>query len=267
MGKVDVTIDHGGTSVRYTTYAHEGQLSTIMELLERDLSEPYSIFTYRAFLEENPELTLVAEAEGKIIGVVMCKMEMHKARAPLPMTRRCYLGMIAVEKEHRRLKIGAKLVEMVIEVAKEQGADEMVLETEFCNKAALGLYRSLGFIAQKHLRCYYLNNGDAVRLKLPLTPSLLYDWHQAPSNMSGLAGLGLPPSALAAGDDGSGGDAFASAAAAAAASGGNALNPLAMMAARRLGDPMGSSPPPKVPPSLELGWPKTFGAPLPGTNR
>lgn len=47
-----------------------------------------------------------------------------------------------------------------------QGAEEVVLETEITNKAALALYENLGFIKDKRLHRYYMNGVDAFRLKL-----------------------------------------------------------------------------------------------------
>ena len=46
------------------------------------------------------------------------------------------------------------------------GCDEVVLETEIINKAALRLYENLGFVRDKRLFRYYLNGVDALRLKL-----------------------------------------------------------------------------------------------------
>jgi len=43
---------------------------------------------------------------------------------------------------------------------------EIVLETELQNTGALNLYYNLGFIRDKFLPMYYLNGGDAYRLKL-----------------------------------------------------------------------------------------------------
>jgi hypothetical protein len=43
-----------------------------------------------------------------------------------------------------------------------------VLETEFDNAPALGLYTSLGFVPEKRLHRFYLNGKDAFRLVLPL---------------------------------------------------------------------------------------------------
>jgi len=51
---------------------------------------------------------------------------------------------------------------------KEGGVDEIVLETEFDNHAALSLYESLGFIREKRLHRFYLNGKDAFRLVLAI---------------------------------------------------------------------------------------------------
>ena len=52
----------------------------------------------------------------------------------------------------------------------EQGADEILLETEVTNLAALRLYEALGFVRDKRLSSYYLSGFDAFRLKLLITP-------------------------------------------------------------------------------------------------
>jgi len=49
---------------------------------------------------------------------------------------------------------------------KEEGADEIILETEITNLSALRLYESFGFIRDKRLLSYYLNGNDAYKLKL-----------------------------------------------------------------------------------------------------
>jgi len=53
---------------------------------------------------------------------------------------------------------------------KEDGVDEIVLETEYDNFAALSLYESLGFIREKRLYRFYLNGKDAFRLVLAVPP-------------------------------------------------------------------------------------------------
>ena len=58
-------------------------------------------------------------------------------------------------------------------IRSKEGCDEVVLEAEVTNKAALGLYANLGFVRDKYLHRYYLNGADAYRLKLWLTEKSL----------------------------------------------------------------------------------------------
>ena len=49
-----------------------------MKMMTRDLSEPYPIYTYRYFVHQFPELTLIAEHDGKTIGTIVSKIDMNK---------------------------------------------------------------------------------------------------------------------------------------------------------------------------------------------
>lgn len=57
--KIGTTAVAGAEGVRLVEYEDERQLSDIMSLVDRDLSEPYSIFTYRYFLHNWPGLCFV----------------------------------------------------------------------------------------------------------------------------------------------------------------------------------------------------------------
>lgn len=62
-------------------YADETDLPIIMELIDRDLSEPYSIFTYRYFVQQWPQLCYIAlEPGGSVVGVVVCKQVGQRRR-------------------------------------------------------------------------------------------------------------------------------------------------------------------------------------------
>ena len=74
--------------------------------------------------------------------------------------------MLSVEPECRRMGLGRLLVQKSIDQMKELGVDEVMLETEITNIAALKLYESFGFIRDKRLPCYYLSGIDAYKLKL-----------------------------------------------------------------------------------------------------
>jgi len=150
----DIVID-------YVTYESEKQMPDIMRLIQKDLSEPYSIYTYRYFIHNWPHLCFLALHDDLCVGAIVCKLDMHKK-----MIHRGYIAMLAVDEKYRKQKIGTNLVLRAIQVMSMQGADEIVLETEVTNKPALNLYENLGFVRDKRLFRYYLNGVDALRLKL-----------------------------------------------------------------------------------------------------
>lgn len=53
--------DRQKKKVQYVPYQDETELMAIMQLIEKDLSEPYSIYTYRYFIHSWPELCLLAK--------------------------------------------------------------------------------------------------------------------------------------------------------------------------------------------------------------
>ncbi|GAV53380.1 hypothetical protein ZYGR_0AI06640 [Zygosaccharomyces rouxii] len=141
----------------------------IKKLIDADLSEPYSIYVYRYFLNRWPELAYLAfDEDGKEpdipIGCVVCKSETHRGRR-----MRGYIGMLAVESGYRGQGIAKTLVTKSIEKMAKDGCDEIMLETEVENQVALNLYENMGFIRMKRMFRYYLNEGDAYKLILPLT--------------------------------------------------------------------------------------------------
>ena len=152
----------------WRTFESEKDLAKIMEMMQRDLSEPYPIYTYRYFVHQWPELTLIAEWKGQTIGCVVSKLDDNKkAGLQGPIVRkRGYVAMLSVEPEYRRIGLGRALVKKSIDKMVEAGADEIMLETEITNTVALKLYESFGFIRDKRLISYYLNGVDAFKLKL-----------------------------------------------------------------------------------------------------
>ncbi|KAM9338823.1 N-alpha-acetyltransferase 30 [Symphorus nematophorus] len=157
-GRAEEEESHG---IRYVRYESELQMPWIMRLITKDLSEPYSIYTYRYFIHNWPQLCFLAMVEQECVGAIVCKLDMHKK-----MFRRGYIAMLAVDSKHRRKSIGTNLVKKAIYAMVEGDCDEVVLETEITNKSALKLYENLGFVRDKRLFRYYLNGVDALRLKL-----------------------------------------------------------------------------------------------------
>lgn len=148
--------------VSYEQFQGEQELERMLELIEADLSEPYSVYTYRFFLNNWPSLCFNCKEKktGKIIGTVVGKIQHHKKGS-----MRGYIGMLAVDKGFRGRGIGTTLVQNLLEEMKRSAAGEIVLEAEVSNTNALKLYEGLGFFRDKYLLRYYFNGSDAYRLK------------------------------------------------------------------------------------------------------
>ncbi|KAI0752181.1 acyl-CoA N-acyltransferase [Fomes fomentarius] len=148
-------------SIIYRQYSGESELPHIMALVQHELSEPYVIYTYRYFLQQWPHLSFLAypSQSSDPVGVIVCKQSLHR-----DVTNRGYIAMLSVHKNWRKRGIASTLVRRTVEIMKKHGVEEVVLETEFDNSAALSLYESLGFIREKRLWRFYLNGKDAFRL-------------------------------------------------------------------------------------------------------
>jgi len=151
--------------------AKEGEyLPQIRELISKDLSEPYSIYVYRYFLYQWAELCFMAldtTDHNRLAGIVICKLEPHRG-GPL----RGYIAMLATKERHRGKGIAKTLVSKAIDLMISKDADEIALETEETNTAAMKLYEGLGFLRSKKLHRYYLNGNSAYRLLLYLKPGV-----------------------------------------------------------------------------------------------
>merc|ERR1712194_513036 len=116
-----ITID----DLEWRTFESEEDLATIMRMMMRDLSEPYPIYTYRYFVHQWPELTLIAHYKGRVIGTVVSKIDNIKKKRSVmnddgetgPITRKQgYIAMLSVEPEFRRLGLGRLLVKKSIDL-------------------------------------------------------------------------------------------------------------------------------------------------------
>lgn len=127
------------SDVTLSQYEGEHQLQGVIDLISVDLSEPYSIFTYRYFINQWPHLcfnALVADPDepgGKrIVGTIVCKQDRHRSGA-----MRGYIAMLAVHSSTRKRGMGSQLVQLAVHAMRASGCDEAVLETELTNIGAL----------------------------------------------------------------------------------------------------------------------------------
>ncbi|MBN3298704.1 NAA30 acetyltransferase, partial [Amia calva] len=112
-------------SIQYVRYESELQMPDIMRLITKDLSEPYSIYTYRYFIHNWPQLCFLAMVREECVGAIVCKLDMHKK-----MFRRGYIAMLAVDSKYRRKGIGTNLVKKAIYAMVDGDCDEVCSATD-----------------------------------------------------------------------------------------------------------------------------------------
>ncbi|CAD5222869.1 unnamed protein product [Bursaphelenchus okinawaensis] len=153
-------------------------LKTLMEVVDAELSEPYSIYTYRYFIHNWPDLCFLAKVKGtdEIIGGVVCKDEV--INVPTHLYRRGYIAMLAVNEPWRNLGLGSQLVITAIDALARRDCNEVILETESTNGGSLGLYERLGFCRDDRMHRYYLNGNDAFRLRY-----FIGKYHEVPEDV------------------------------------------------------------------------------------
>lgn len=114
----------------YENFTSAAQIKAIVDLIEKDLSEPYSIYTYRCFIYQWPNLcklvslcsravdysklcdallisnslTLKAFVDRKLVGVIICKFIGSSKE------KKGYIAMLAVSEKYRKMGIGTREV-------------------------------------------------------------------------------------------------------------------------------------------------------------
>ena len=153
----------------YKTYPGYKQRQRIVDIMTKYLSEPYPIYTYMYFLDLFPDCTILCYDKNKrdenneyfVAGAVVGNINKK------PNKVQGYIAMLAVEEEYRKKGLGRKMVELLMDIFKKSyKVNEISIETEVDNYAALGLYESFGFVRTKMYINYYFNANNAYKLKL-----------------------------------------------------------------------------------------------------
>lgn len=156
----------------------------VMAMISDELSEPYSIFTYRYFVSNWPELCLYVTKGATVTAVskskahlnsllsqaVFCRVE--RCRNTSKLARNGYVAMLVVNSRYRRFGIATRLISHSINRMFALGCNTVTLESEVCNKIALTLYGKLGFVRDSRLSTYYMSGTDAYKLSLRLTKTI-----------------------------------------------------------------------------------------------
>lgn len=110
------------------------------EQWQRELSEP-----------QRPVLGL-RDAEGGLLALASAWLVVDEL----------HITAVAVHPDHRRQGLARRVLEALLRLASQAGAERATLEVSSANAAARALYASLGFKEVAVRRAYYRNGEDAL---------------------------------------------------------------------------------------------------------
>ena len=134
----------------------ESHIHGIAEMEKLCFSDPWSVNSITAELNNPLSLWIVAMDEDKLVGYVGSQSVMGWSD----------MMNLAVLPEYRRMGIGEALVEALTEKLKEKENTCLALEVRASNDPAIALYHKLGFVQVGRRPNYYRNpKEDALILR------------------------------------------------------------------------------------------------------
>ncbi len=137
-------------------------LQSVIQINRLCLPENYMDFFFMDLHQRFPETFIVAEEERKIVGYIMCRIEVGLASYGLGgIIRKGHVVSIAVLPQGRRKGVAQALINTAIKGMVYYKAKLCYLEVRVTNDAGVSLYKKLGFEANRMLKGYYSDGEDA----------------------------------------------------------------------------------------------------------
>ena len=131
-------------------------LNCISDTLEIDFDNFWNYNVFKSELENPSSTYFIALHDDEIVGcggIWKCIDEFH-------------ITNIVVKKNKRNLHIGSKILEKLIKVSKNKGANSITLEVNENNIPALKLYSKYNFLNVGIRKNYYNGTDDAIIMTL-----------------------------------------------------------------------------------------------------
>ena len=140
-------------------------LNEVVDINEKCLPENYSHVFFMGLYESFPETFVVAEAEKKLIGYIMCRIESSfsgLSLRPFSIMKKGHVISIAVLPEYRQKGVGTALLERALQaMSNHYGAKSCYLEVRISNTSAINLYKKSGFEIERTIKEYYSDGEPA----------------------------------------------------------------------------------------------------------
>jgi len=126
------------------------------------LPENYAPYFFLDTFNTLPEAFVIAEAQGQVVGYIMCRLEHGFSDVrKLRFARKGHIVSVAVMPEYRGMGIGCSLVQQALTAMMAHHSDECYLEVRVSNYPAINLYKKLGFEVARTVPRYYFDASDA----------------------------------------------------------------------------------------------------------
>lgn len=127
---------------------------------------PWDFETFKAELSKRKTtLYLVARYEDELVGFAGVDFKRANGEA--------HITNVAVTPKHQNRGLGSKLLRVLIESARKQGCQNIVLEVKASNDNAQKVYQDLGFKILNRKKNYYTEEQeDALTMRLDLVPAM-----------------------------------------------------------------------------------------------
>jgi ribosomal-protein-alanine N-acetyltransferase len=144
-------------------------LASVTQINTACLPENYTDIFFVDLYRRYPETFVVAEEDGKIVGYIMCRIEMGLSNFGLSgVAKKGHVVSVAVLPEHRRKGVGKALVLKALDGMRGYGSKQCYLEVRVTNQEAISLYKKLGFEVARAIHGYYADGEDAFVMSVKL---------------------------------------------------------------------------------------------------
>jgi ribosomal-protein-alanine N-acetyltransferase len=126
-------------------------IADVQEIERASFPVPWPANAFRHELTQNRNARyVVAREDGRAVGYGGLWLMVDEA----------HITTFAVLPEHRRRKIGERMLQRMFEIAEDMGAEWLTLEVRVSNLAAQRLYEKYGFRRTGVRRRYYSDNNE-----------------------------------------------------------------------------------------------------------
>lgn len=144
-------------------------LESVININRICLPENYASYFFLDTYNALPETFIVAEAQGRVVGYIMCRIEHGFSDVrKLRFAKKGHIISVAVMPEFRNMGIATSLVTEAMTALAAMHVDECFLEVRVSNQPAINLYRKLAFEITRTMPRYYFDGSDAYIMSRPL---------------------------------------------------------------------------------------------------